>query len=354
MNTLCLDIGSGSQDVLFSLDGESPENWPKFVLPSPARRVGERIWRLADSGSPIYLYGSNMGGGFKGVLREHIRQGGFVAAHPLAAEALADSEDRVREMGVALREARPEGHVPVKLADFEPGFWDGFLSMLDLPAPDLVLAAVQDHGYHPQGSNRLGRFSVWQRLLRESEGRPEAFLFRDPPRELTRLRSLHQAIGHGVVADTGVAAALGALSVPEVERASREGGACVVNIGNSHVIAFLLLHGAVRGIYEHHTGLMDPQSLWGDLGRFRQGALDREEVFRNQGHGCCYLDRPEEAGDFASVYVLGPNRDMLSEYPVAFPAPGGDMMLAGCFGLLHGMRLVQESGGQCISKSVSQ
>ena len=346
MNTLCLDIGSGTQDILFSLEGTNPENWPKFVIPSPARRVGERIRPLAEAGKPIYLYGSNMGGGFKGVLREYLRQGGFAAAHPRAAEALADSEDKVRNMGVAIRESRPEGYAAVKLADYEPGFWDGFLAQLDLPAPDLVLAAVQDHGYHPQGSNRLGRFAVWQRLLRESEGRPEAFLFRDPPQELTRLRSLHEAIGHGVVADTGVAAALGALSVTEVERASREGGACVVNVGNSHSIAFLVLDGAIRGIYEHHTGLLGPQTLWRDLELFRRGGLDNEEVFRSEGHGCCYLDRPEESGDFPSVYVLGPNRDMLADYPVAFPAPGGDMMLAGCFGLLHGMRLLQESGAQ--------
>ncbi len=53
MNTLCLDIGSGTQDVLFSLEGESPQNWPKFVLPSPARRVGERIRRLAETGIPV-------------------------------------------------------------------------------------------------------------------------------------------------------------------------------------------------------------------------------------------------------------------------------------------------------------
>jgi uncharacterized protein (DUF1786 family) len=343
MHCLCLDIGSGTQDVLFSLEGESRENWPKFVLPSPARRVADRVRRLAEKGSSIYLHGGNMGGGFKGALMEHLRMGGNVAAHPEAAAALSDSEDKVRRMGVILREARPEGYVPVKLADFEPGFWDAFWSMLDLPAPDLVLAAVQDHGYHPESSNRLGRFEIWRRLLSRSRGRPEAFLFRDPPQELTRLRSLHRAIGQGVVADTGTAAVLGALSVPDVERASRQGGACVVNAGNSHVIAFLVLEGAIRGIYEHHTGLMDPQSLWRDLELFRRGGLSGEEVFRNEGHGCCYLEEPEHAGDFGSVYVLGPNRDMLAGYPVTFPAPGGDMMLAGCFGLLHGLRLLQGS-----------
>jgi len=344
MNLLCLDIGSGTQDVLFSLDDESLENWPKLVLPSPARRVEGRIRELAAKGSPIYLYGGNMGGGFKGVLKDYIQRGGRVAAHPDAAAALADSEDKVRGMGVAIQDSRPHGHAPVKLADFEPGFWDGLLSMLDLPAPDLVLAAVQDHGYHPEGSNRLGRFAAWQRLLRESEGQPEAFLFRDPPQELTRLRSLQEAIGQGLVADTGIAAALGALSVPEVESASRKGGACVVNVGNSHIIAFLIHHRSIQGIYEQHTGVMTPEDLWQDLNLFRQKGLTNEEVFQARGHGCCYLEGRENPA-YDSVYVMGPNRDMLSGYPVVFPAPGGDMMLAGCFGLLHGLHRQQGEEG---------
>jgi hypothetical protein len=33
---------------------------------------------------------------------------------------------------------------------------------------------------------------------------------------------------------------------------------------------------------------------------------------------------------------------MLSGFEVQFPAPGGDMMLAGCFGLIKGWKLMQE------------
>ena len=346
MNILCLDIGSGTQDVLFSLEGESRQNWPKFVLPSPARRVEARIQRLASAGTPIYLYGGNMGGGLKGALRDHIQNGGLAAAHPEAATALADSEEKVREMGVDIRKRRPEGYAPVKLSDYEPGFWEGFLSHLELPFPDLVLAAVQDHGYHPAGSNRLGRFSIWQRLLRESQGRPQSLLFQDPPQELTRLRTLQECIGQGLVADTGAAAALGALYVPEVESVARDRGVCVVNAGNSHTIAFLIYRDAVWGVYEHHTGLLSPEDLWRDISLFCQGRLENEEVFEASGHGCFCFDPLPGGAAFEAVYVLGPNRGMLSGYPVSFPAPGGDMMLAGCFGLLHGMRLLQDGDAQ--------
>ena len=33
---LCLDIGSGTQDALLARAGAAVENWPRFVLPTPA------------------------------------------------------------------------------------------------------------------------------------------------------------------------------------------------------------------------------------------------------------------------------------------------------------------------------
>ena len=45
---LSLDIGSGTQDVLLALPGKRAENWPRFVLPSPALAVAERLQREAS------------------------------------------------------------------------------------------------------------------------------------------------------------------------------------------------------------------------------------------------------------------------------------------------------------------
>ena len=61
---LSLDIGSGTQDVLLALPGERAENWPRFVLPSPALGIADRIRRHTAAGRPVWLYGHNMGGGF--------------------------------------------------------------------------------------------------------------------------------------------------------------------------------------------------------------------------------------------------------------------------------------------------
>jgi uncharacterized protein (DUF1786 family) len=334
---LCLDIGSGTQDVLYYIQGQQIENCPKFVLPSPSIMVGRAIRRLTQRGRPVYLYGTNMGGGFVAAVKEHVGAFLKMAAHPEAALSIADSMDRVRESGVSIAEECPPGHTPVHLADYDPGFWRTFLAAAGLEYPDMVLAAVQDHGYHPSSSNRLGRFAMWEGFL-SGRGQVEDLLLTSPPQNLTRLHAVQRSTGGGPVADTGAAAVLGALFVPEVESRNRAEGITVVNVGNSHVVAFLVYDGRIFGVYEHHTGLLDSMKLCRDLELFRSRGLTNAEVFGDQGHGCIVRDLPAHAGDFSRVYILGPRRSMLKGCG-EFLAPGGDMMLAGCFGLLHGARL---------------
>ena len=40
-----------------------------------------------------------------------------------------------------------------------------FLAAAGLEYPDLVVASVQDHGYHPGKSNRIGRFNLWEKFI---------------------------------------------------------------------------------------------------------------------------------------------------------------------------------------------
>ncbi len=336
---LCLDIGSGTQDVLLFLPDREPENCPKFVLPAPARHVGARIRRLTAERRGVYLFGTNMGGGFHRELMAHVEAGLPTAAHPEAAYSVADDLARLEARGIVLRETCPPNHVPVRLADYDAGFWSALLAAAGLDMPDEVMACAQDHGFHPGRSNRLGRFELWRRFLLEADGRPEALVHDRPPQELTRLAALQRSIGGGLVADSGAAAVLGALSDPEVAEHSGREGLCLVNVGNSHTLAFLLFRGRMWGVYEHHTGLLDAERLWSELTLFRSGGLTFEHVFEGNGHGCLTLDLPEEARGFPATVVLGPRRALLAGRPVLMPAPGGDMMLAGCFGLLKGREL---------------
>lgn len=333
---LALDIGSGTQDVLLALPDAVPENWPRFVLPTPARQVAGRIRALTAARRPIWLCGTNMGGGFAPAVSEHLAQGLPVAATAEAATALFDNPDRVRAMGVTLEERRPEGTSPVFLTDFDPGFWTAWLASAGLPAPALVTAAAQDHGVHADVGNREGRFRLWRNLLTSSGGDAAGWLYAEPPASCTRLAALQRSIGGGPVADTGAAAVLGALSLPEVADRSDREGVLAVNVGNSHTLGFLIFRRRILGVYEHHTGLLTTESLLQDLAEFRLGWLPDEQVRAAGGHGCVMTDLPPEAEGFRPAFILGPRRELLRGHG-SFIAPHGDMMLAGCHGLLHGL-----------------
>lgn len=335
---LALDIGSGTQDVLLALPNTEPENWPKFILPAPARQVAARVQELTTARAPIWLCGMNMGGGFAPAVIAHLKAGLPVAASSQAATALHDKAEFVRSMGVIIADTCPPNYAPVFLADFDPGFWNAFLSAAHLPLPQLITAAVQDHGVHADMGNREGRFRLWRNWLLSSHGDPLSLLAPPLP-ACTRLHALQTAIGGGMVADTGTAAVLGALSMPEVADRSQREGIVVVNVGNSHTIAFLVWREQIFGIYEHHTGLHTTESLVEDLRQFRLGWLPDEQVRAAGGHGCVFSPSLTDAAAgeaFRPTYIIGPRRAMLTGYG-QFIAPHGDMMLTGCYGLLHGL-----------------
>ncbi len=334
---LVLDIGSGTQDVLLALPGLTPENWPRFVLPAPARRVEARIRELSAARRAVWLYGDNMGGGFSGAIDDHLALGLAAFASPGAALALHDRPEAVRARGIGIASQAPDGAVPVFLADYEPGFWRALLAAAHLPQPALVLAAAQDHGVHADVGNRAGRFRLWRDLLASSGGDPALWLHAAPPAACTRLQALQRATG-GMVADTGAAAALAAFSLPEVRARADTEGVLVVNAGNSHVVAFLVFQGRVLGVYEHHTGLLTREDLLRDLHEFRLGWLPDEQVRERGGHGCVFSLPLPEAEAFRPAYALGPRRDLLRGH-AQFIAPYGDMMLAGCHGLLHALAM---------------
>ena len=130
-----------------------------------------------------------------------------------------------------------------------------------------------------------------------------------------------------------------ALAAPEVAKRSQRQGVTVVNVGNSHVAAFLVFKGRILGVYEHHTGMLDTDALLFDLKEFGFGWLPDEQVRAKGGHGCAFLaPLPPEAEGFAPTFAVGPRRGMLLGH-AQFIAPHGDMMIAGCHGLLHGLAL---------------
>jgi len=129
-----------------------------------------------------------------------------------------------------------------------------------------------------------------------------------------------------LVMDTSFSAILGCTD--EVN-----GPSLIVNIGNGHTIAALIIDGKIEGLYEHHTHELTPKKLENDLRLFLRGELSREKVFKDNGHGVITLS--PFYGD-TSIFVTGPNRDIFkgTSFRFTYAAPGGNTMMTGPMGLV--------------------
>jgi len=179
-----------------------------------------------------------------------------------------------------------------------------------------------------------------------------------------------------VVMDTAPAAVLGATLDPKV--ASRE-RVLIANVGNFHTLAFRLGPSGIEGVFEHHTGLLDLTKLNQLLHALADGSLEHADVFDDHGHGALVYGKEPLSfgqGDF-DIVVTGPRRSMLrmngsrreqtessgsspslsNLQPTLrpyFPAPFGDMMTTGCFGLLAAVADVMPALAGPIQNSLSQ
>ena len=199
---------------------------------------------------------------------------------------------------------------------------------------DLIAIAVQDHGVSPKGvSDRAFRFDNMEKMLRK-DNRPETFHFLEDsiPGYYLRMRSAVAAVKRAsstpvLVMDTCFSAILGCLD--EVA-----GSSLIVNVGNGHTIAALLLERRIEALYEHHTHELTPKKLESDLRLLIRGELVGKKVFEENGHGAITL-KPFH-GEIP-VIVTGPNRDVFKGTLLKFiyAAPGGNTMMTGPMGLVR-------------------
>jgi uncharacterized protein (DUF1786 family) len=116
----------------------------------------------------------------------------------------------------------------------------------------------------------------------------------------------------------------------------------ICNVGNFHTLAFRLGEKGIEGVFEHHTGEIDLTKLESLIRKLADGSLKHQDVFDDMGHGALmYSEDVFEFGkDEFDVVVTGPRRSLFnnpqSTNPLKpyFATPFGDMMIAGCFGLL--------------------
>jgi uncharacterized protein (DUF1786 family) len=203
---------------------------------------------------------------------------------------------------------------------------------------DRVAVAVFDHGAAPPGySDRTFRFDYLAEQVRRSSDLTVFSFLRDAiPASLTRLQAVASSVDAAyplLVMDTAPAAVLGALEDPAV---AARATAIVANVGNFHCLAFRLEAGRVAGLFEHHTGELSQDELEAFLDKLIAGTITNREVFEDMGHGALMFQPPAPLAD-PFLAITGPRRGLLKGSRLApyLAVPHGDMMLAGCFGLLR-------------------
>lgn len=347
MKILAVDVGTGTQDILLYDSDKEIENCLKLVMPSATMIVARQVKRATRAGRPVLLTGVTMGGGPSAwATLDHVRAGYTVYATPEAARTFDDELEKVKAQGITLVSDDEAAHlggdvIRVAMRDFDFGAihaaFDAF--GIDL-RPDALALAVFDHGNAPPGySDRQFRFDYLEERIRASN-RLSAFAFKrgELPQHLTRLQAVEATATFDepvMLMDTAPAAVLGALLDPVVAANER---LLAVNVGNFHVLAFRLGPGGIEGLFEHHTGEIDLRQLDGFIDRLIDGSLQHRDVFDTMGHGALLFEpRPMPIDKPVFVSVTGPRRQLMreSKHKPYFAVPYGDMMIAGCFGLLR-------------------
>ncbi|NWG07777.1 MAG: DUF1786 domain-containing protein [Chloroflexi bacterium] len=375
MKILTVDIGTGTQDIFLYDSNLDIENGFKLVLPSPTMMVYRRLKQAFPSRTPVLLYGHQMGGGPSAwAIEEYARAGIPVYMTPDAARTINDELEKVEALGITIVgedevESLKSKVERLELKDFDfplvaKTFADYGVSLKDLAA---VAVAVFDHGNAPPGvSDRQFRFDYLDERIRARNSLSTfAFLSSDIPPIMTRLQAVADSARDLpcplVVMDTAPAAVLGAMfdsklsvyhsnNLHDTHPSSlpTRKAMIVCNVGNFHTLAFRLGEKGIEGVFEHHTGEIDLPKLEGLIRKLADASLKHEDVFDDMGHGALmYTDEVFEFGkDEFDVVVTGPRRSMFALTPTPSPygrggslrpyfaAPFGDMMIAGCFGLL--------------------
>jgi len=379
MKILAVDVGTGTQDIFLYDSRVDIENGFKLVVPSPTMIVSRRIQQATHQKRPVLLSGVIMGGGpSQWAAEEHVRAQLDLFATPEAARSFNDDLEVVKEMGVQIvseDEARrlSPSIKRIEMLDFDFQAIAAAMSHFDVTLSDLeaIAVAVFDHGDSPVDySDRQFRFDYLDERIREAN-RLSAFAFRsdDIPAILTRLQAVVKSYQRSadtfareaplVVMDTAPAAVLGATYDPRVRDRQR---VLITNVGNFHTLAFRLGPTGIEGVFEHHTGLLDLPKLDSLLRGLADGSLQHEHVFGDHGHGALIyeseplsLESAEGNGSAYSVVVTGPRRNMMraSSLRPYFAVPFGDMMIAGCFGLLAAVADVIPELGDPIRASLA-
>ncbi|NIV16020.1 MAG: pyruvate formate lyase-activating protein [Aliifodinibius sp.] len=349
MKILAVDVGTGTQDILLFDSRVDLENSFKMVQPSPTMITHRRLKEATRKGQDVVLTGVTMGGGpSHWAAEDHLKAGNTLYATPDAARSFNDDLDVVREFGITLVSEDEVGSLSddvrrLELRDFDFDQIAKAFSQFDVSLQDIdaVAVAVFDHGAAPPGySDRQFRFDYIQERVKQNRMLSTfAFMSDSVPDIMTRMKSVVCSAGkvdsNLILMDTAPAAVLGALQDSKIRTKDQ---LVVLNVGNFHTISFRWGQEGIEGVFEHHTGFLDAEKLDELIIRLADGSLTHEEVFMDHGHGALLLESSQfkQSKEDLFLAVTGPRRAMMenSSLNPYFATPYGDMMLAGCYGLI--------------------
>ena len=334
MKILAIDIGAGTQDILLFDPRQKTENCTSLVLPTPSKFFAEKLKTIEGH---VYIRGDTIGGGSLGrAILHHLQKGYRVVMEESAAYSIRNDLDEVKSMGIEVGKKPEIDHFQeLEIREVDLLLFEEFLSNFgeDLKV-DVVTIAVQDHGVSPKGvSDRAFRFENMERMLRR-DNRPETFHFLEDsiPDYYLRMKSAVAAVKRSssvrvLIMDTAFSAILGCFE-------ETSGPSLIVNVGNGHTIAALLIEKRIEGLYEHHTHELTPEKMEHDLRLFVRGELEGKKVFKENGHGAVTL---KPLPGVFPVIVTGPHRDLFrkTSFKFVYAAPGGNTMMTGPMGLVR-------------------
>ena len=320
------------------------ENSVQLVMPSPTALLADRVKQATADRVDLFLSGVTMGGGpGHWAIEAHLKAGQRVFATPDAARTFDDDLSRVEAMGIRVVDGPTGGAASARGLEMRDFYFAELMDALRTFGVstefDAVAVAVFDHGAAPPGySDRRFRFDYLREQVERGTGLEGfGFMADEIPDRMTRMQAVAKSWTGAAplfVMDTGPAAVLGALDDPRVRGADP---VMLVNVGNFHTVAFLLEGRRIAGLFEHHTGELTAGELEGYIERLAAGTLSNEEVFGDMGHGA--LELGPVARRPALTALTGPRRALLNGSPLNpyLAVPHGDMMMAGCFGLLRAL-----------------
>jgi uncharacterized protein (DUF1786 family) len=362
MKILTIDIGTGTQDIFLYDSRLNLENGFKLVVPSPTMIVHKQINEATRRGEPVLLSGLIMGGGPSAwAAQEHVKAGFSLFATPDAARSFNDDLEKVQQTGIQIvsdDEARkmPGNVCRIELRDFDfaaiAAAFDQFgVSLTDLAA--IAIAVFDRFDYldkRIRAENRLSAFAYPAEAIPPIMTRLQAVA-------ISTLESVPARLGDIplIVMDTAPAAILGTTYDPIVRTRQR---VMIINIGNLHTLAFRLGTNGIEGVFEHHTGMLEKRKLEMLLSSFAKGSLTHADIYSDQGHGALiYSPEPLALEDDGfGVVVTGPRRLLMENSSLRpyFAVPFGDMMIAGCFGLLSAVADHKPELRETITHSLEQ